>query len=194
VLSERVLHIPELKEGSATLYARNGFNVLATANIRDRGVNEMSAALKRRFNFETVQPLANLQDEMALVQRETSRLLLQAGVPLTLPPDKTEVLVTVFHELRQSKTIDGKALEGLTTVMSIAEAVSVGFASALHAYYYNDGQVLSAHLVKNMVGSAIKDSGEDLKRLRHYFNHVAGGRKGEAWRDFHEARRYLDEL
>lgn len=194
VLSERVLHVPELNAEASTLYAKNGFNVLATANIRDRGVNEMSSALKRRFNFETVQPLGDIAEEMALVQRETGRLLQQAGVALTLPPDKTELLVTVFHELRQGKTLEGKGLEPLTTVMSTAEAVSVGFASALHAYYYNDGRVLASHLVKNMVGSAIKDSADDLKRVRHYFNHVAAGRKGDAWREFHEARRYLDEL
>ena len=42
------------------LHARPGFNVIATANIRDRGVHEMSSALKRRFNFETVHPIREL--------------------------------------------------------------------------------------------------------------------------------------
>src|SRR5690349_979564 len=78
VLSERVLPIPELDDEHRTLYARVGFNVLATANTRDRGVNEMSAALKRRFNFETVHPINDVANEMALVQRETDRLLQRA--------------------------------------------------------------------------------------------------------------------
>lgn len=111
ILSDRVMTIPELADESRTLYAKVGFNVIATANTRDRGVNEMSAALKRRFNFETVQPIPNLQQEMELVQRETDQLLARAAIPVSLTPDLTEVLVTTFHELRTGKTADGKALE-----------------------------------------------------------------------------------
>ena len=51
ILSDRVMSIPELPDSDRSLYANKGFNVIATANTRDRGVNEMSAALKRRFNF-----------------------------------------------------------------------------------------------------------------------------------------------
>lgn len=47
VLSEKMLPIPELNEA---VYAQKGFNIIATANNRDKGVNELSAALKRRFN------------------------------------------------------------------------------------------------------------------------------------------------
>src|SRR5690606_38533836 len=80
VLSDRVLTVPELPEGPGrSLFARPGFNVIATANTRDRGVNEMSAALKRRFNFETIHPIANLASEMALVEREANALLARAG-------------------------------------------------------------------------------------------------------------------
>lgn len=191
VLSERVLAVPEREDDGRTLYAQVGFNVIATANTRDRGVNEMSAALKRRFNFETIPPIASLTEELALVQRETAKLLAQSGVPLALPEDLTEVLVTVFHELRHGKTSDGKALEGLTTVMSTAEAVSVGFAAGLHAYYYDAGRVNAAHLVQSLYGSAFKDAPDDLKKLRHYFNHVAKDRKKGAWPDFYEARTEL---
>lgn len=190
VLSERVLPIPELKDDDRTLFARVGFNVLATANTRDRGVNEMSAALKRRFNFETVHPIANLSHEMELVQRETDRLLSRAQIPVSLKPELTEILVTTFHELRAGKTSDGKALEPLTTVMSTAEAVSVGYAAGIHAYYYDGGSVTPEHLVQSLVGSALKDAPEDLKKLQHYFNHVVKGRRG-AWREYYEARKHL---
>ena len=77
--------------------------MIATANTRDRGVNEMSAALKRRFNFETVHPIADLTEEMALVQRESDRLLRRADVPVSLRPEITELLVTTFHELRAAR-------------------------------------------------------------------------------------------
>jgi MoxR-like ATPase len=191
ILSDRVMTIPELEDDTRSLYAKVGFNVIATANTRDRGVNEMSAALKRRFNFETIPPINDLRQEMELVQRETDKLLNQAGIPLTLQPELTEILVTTFHELRTGKTSDGKALEPLSTVMSTAEAVSVGYAAGLHAYYYHQGQVAPVHLVHSLVGSAIKDTPEDLKKLHHYFNHVIKERRGDRWQQYYEARRHL---
>ena len=190
ILSDRVMAIPEFRGENRMLYAATGFNVIATANTRDRGVNEMSAALKRRFNFETVHPIDNLADEVALVQRETDRMLQRSTVPMTLRPEMTELLVTTFHELRNAKTADGNALEPLTTAMSTAEAVSTGYAASLHAYYYGAKRVEPAHLVNHLAGTALKDSPDDLKKLRHYFNHVVKGRTG-AWRDYYQAREYL---
>ncbi len=191
ILSDRVMSIPELGGPGRTLYARAGFNVVATANMRDRGINEMSAALKRRFNFETVHPIADLAEEMALVQRESDRLLHHAEVPVSLRPEITELLVTTFRELRAGKTADGSALEPLTTALSTAEAVSAGFAAGLHAHYYGQGEVEPGHLVQHLVGSALKDAPDDLKKLRHYFNHVVKGRSGAAWKAYYEARSHL---
>ncbi|KAF3885659.1 MULTISPECIES: ATP-binding protein [Nostocales] len=192
ILSDRVMTIPELPdEQSRTLYSRLGFNVIATANTRDRGVNEMSAALKRRFNFETVHPITDLRQEMELVQQETDRLLRQAGIPLNLPSDLTEVLVTTFRELRTGKTNDGRTFEALSTVMSTAEAISVGYAAGIHAYYYGEGRLNASYILQSLVGSAIKDSSEDFKRLRHYFNHVVKDRKQKVWQEYYESQKYL---
>ena len=77
--------------------------------------------------------------------------------------------------------------------MSTAEAVSVGYASGIHAYYYDGGKFKAEHLVKNMLGSALKDAADDLKKLRHYFSHVVKNRKSAEWREFYDARTYLDE-
>jgi MoxR-like ATPase len=191
ILSDRVMSIPELGDDSRSLYATAGFNVIATANTRDRGVNEMSAALKRRFNFETVQPILDLNDEMALVQRESDKLLKRAEIPVALKPDIVELLVTTFHELRNSKTGDGKALESLTTAMSTAEAVSTAFASGIHAWYFGSREVEPQHLVHHLVGTALKDAPDDLKKLEHYFNHVVKGRSKRAWPAYYEARNHL---
>jgi MoxR-like ATPase len=190
ILSERVLAIPEREDDGRVLYARTGFNLIATANTRDRGVNEMSAALKRRFNFETIPPIASLSQEMDLVQRETERMLRRAGVPMALPVDLIELLVTTFHELRAGKTADGKTLESLSAVMSTAEAVSVGYAAGIHAYYYANGKITTEHLMQSLLGSALKDAPEDRDKLRHYFNHVVKERSG-VWRSFYDARRFL---
>jgi MoxR-like ATPase len=190
ILSDRVMAVPELQGEARTLFARAGFNVIATANTRDRGVNEMSAALKRRFNFETVHPITDLRQEMTLVQREADKLLARAGIPLALPPEMTEILVTTFHELRRGLSADGHALEPLTTAMSTAEAISTGYAAGLHAWYYEGGAVRAHHLVQHLIGTALKGAPDDLKKLRHYFNHAVKGRGG-AWRDFYEARGHL---
>jgi MoxR-like ATPase len=191
ILSDRVMAIPELPDDSRSLFARTGFNVIATANTRDRGVNEMSAALKRRFNFETVHPIADIREEMALVQRETDKLLARAGVPTMLTPDMTEVLVVAFHELRNAKEQGGKALEPLTTAMSTAEAIATGYSAGLHAWFYGGGPAGAWHLAQHLAGTALKDSPDDIKRLRHYFNHVVKDKKGDVWRALYEAR---DEL
>jgi MoxR-like ATPase len=191
ILSDRVMAIPELRDETRSLFARSGFNVIATANTRDRGVNEMSAALKRRFNFETVYPIADLGEEMALVQRETDKLLARAGVPQSLPAEMTEVLVTTFHELRSGQSSDGNALETLTTAMSTAEAISTGYAAGLHAWYYEGSAARGEHLVQHLIGTALKDAPDDVKKVRHYFNHVVKGRSGRGWKAFYEAREHL---
>ena len=188
ILSDRVMAVPELEGEERSLFSRVGFNVIATANTRDRGINEMSAALKRRFNFETVQPIANLSEELSLVQRETDRLLERSGIPMGLPPEMTELLVTTFHELRHGQSGEGQALETLTTAMSTAEAISTGYAAGLHAWYYEQKAAAPRHIVQHLIGSALKDSVEDVRRLRHYFNHSVKGREGKAWKAYYEAR------
>jgi len=194
LMSDRVMLIPEFERDARTLFARSGFNVIATANTRDRGVNEMSAALKRRFNFETVHPIPSIEMERDLVQRETESMLSRAGIPISLEPDLTEVLVTTFHELREGKTVSGKALENLSTVMSTAEAVSVAYAAGMHAYYFGETSVRPVHVVENLVGTALKENPDDVKRIRHYFDHIVRSRNQGIWPEFFAASRDVDEL
>lgn len=190
VLSDRVLTVPELEASERAVFARQGFNIIATANTRDRGTNEMSAALKRRFNFETVQPISDVESEMALVARETAAMLERANIPLRLPEDLTEVLVTTFHELREGKTASGKAIEPLTSAMSSAEAVSVGFAACVQAHYFGARKPTAEHVAQHLVGTALKDEPDDVKKLRHYVENAVRGRKG-VWKDLYAARGLL---
>ncbi|MEM7475556.1 MAG: AAA family ATPase [Planctomycetota bacterium] len=194
VLSDRVMAIPELPEDSRTLYANAGFNIIATANTRDRGVNEMSAALKRRFNFETVHPIPNIQDEMALVSRETNRTLESAGVPVVIDDDLTELIVTTFRELRLGKTVEGKGIDSPSTVLSTAEAVGTAHAAAIHSYYYGDGNITPEHLARHLVGSVLKDNPEDIKKVRHYFDHVVKKRRKGAWPTCNARTRVLHQF
>ncbi len=194
VLSDKVLLVPELDGDARVILAKPGFNVIATANIRDRGVHEMSSALKRRFNFATVQPIRDLVLEVRLVTEQTERLLAEANVPITLERDVVELLVTTFHELREGVTAEGKQVERPTTTMSTAEAVSVGLAAGLDAYYYGEQHLTGAHIVRHLAGGVIKDNRDDLKRLRHYFDTVVqprGQERGGMWEAFYQAKRWL---
>src|SRR5262249_18366283 len=183
---------PELKGEGRTLYAAQGFNVIATANTRDRGVNEMSAALKRRFNFETVPPIERFEHEIALVQQETARLLQRAGVQATLAPDVAELLVTTFRELRSARTSEGRALEPLTTPMSTGEGVSTGFAAGLPDSYLANPRITPEHVALHVAGTALKDGGDGLKKVRPFFKPVVKDRGGGHWEAYYEARKMLD--
>ncbi|MFO1253428.1 MAG: AAA family ATPase [Inhella sp.] len=190
LLSERQMALPELGQA---VFAAPGFNLIATANTRDRGVNEMSAALKRRFSFETVFPIADLDQELALVQAEVSRLLAQDGVPRTPAPELLEVLVTTFRELRTGLDAEGQAGERLSSVVSTAEAVAVAHAVALRGHYLRGDSGQAGDIVELLAGAAAKDNPEDLKKIRRYIEQRASKRKGEAWRAFHAARHLLPE-
>jgi MoxR-like ATPase len=191
VLSDRVLAVPELSGPDAMLFATVGFNVVATANTRDRGVNEMSAALKRRFNFETVFPIPDFATELALVRDETRRLLEQSGVPAVPGDDVFEVLVTTFRELRAGETADGQAIERLSAAMSTAEAVSVAYAVGIRGHYLGGGTSTPADIVECLAGVAAKDDTEDLTRLRQYLEQRAAKRQGAHWKTFYDARHLL---
>lgn len=191
LLSDRVLAVPELTGEHGMVFAREGFNVIATANTRDRGVNEMSAALKRRFNFETVFPIPDYATELELVQGESQRLLKESGVPFALHPDVLEVLVTTFRELRSGETQEGQAMERLSSVMSTAEAVSCAHAVGVRGYYLRGGAGSPADVVECLAGTAAKDNADDLKRIRRYVEQRAKSKKGEHWREFYEARQLL---
>lgn len=194
VLSDKVLHVPELTGDDANVFAARGFNVLATANIRDRGVHEMSSALKRRFNFETVKPIADRKLETQLVREQTEQLLRHAQVEVELVPDVIDLLVTAFNDLRQGVTGEGTVVERPTAVMSSAEAVAVGYAACLDAHYFGNGTVGGEHVARQLIGTVLKDNPDDGKKLRHYFDVVVKPRaqRHKQWQRVLDARRELD--
>jgi MoxR-like ATPase len=194
VLSEKVMTVPELDGPDRVLYARPGFNVVATANVRDRGVHEMSSALKRRFNFETVHPIRDLTQEVDLVARECDRLLRESAAPAEVDRAVVELLVTVFHDLREGVSAEGIQLERPSTVMSTAEAVSVGMSAGLDAYYYGERRLTPGHVARHLAGAVLKDNPDDLKKLKHYFDVVVRQRSQKAgglWTELLEAKRSL---
>ena len=190
-LSDRVMAIPELHGDGGMVFAIEGFNVIATANTRDRGVNEMSAALKRRFNFETVFPIPDLDTELALVESEATLLLQRSGVRVAPRRDVLEVLVTTFRELRSGVTETGDSLDRMSAVMSTAEAVSVAHAVGLRGWFLRGEPGTAEDIVECLAGTAAKDDNEDLGRVRRYLEQQVPRKKGRHWKAFHDARHRL---
>ncbi|MFO7992973.1 MAG: AAA family ATPase [Marinobacter sp.] len=182
VLSDRVVVIPELAGEEGVVLAREGFNVIATSNSIDEGVHRMSAALKRRMDFEEIRPIHNLADEMDVVLREVRKANSRAGIDVDLDESVIEILVTMFHELRNGQTLDGRSTDRLAgSALSTAEAVSVAHAASLNAWYYGGGRITVEQLMHHIIGSALKDQPDDRRRLKHYFDTAVAPRRGDNW-------------
>jgi MoxR-like ATPase len=184
ILSEKQVAIPELGE---LVPAQRGFNVIATANTRDRGVNEMSAALKRRFNFVTVPVVDDLEQEIRIVTKREAEMRTDYQVGVQPPAELAKMLVTVFQELRAGMTKDGKTkVKPPASVLSTAEAISVLFSSSILAQHFGKGIVTGDDLARALVGAVAKEGADDVKALREYCETVARGRSGP-WKDFYAA-------
>ena len=190
VLSEKTLPIPELND---EVQARRGFNVIATANNRDRGVNELSSALKRRFNTVILPLPATLEAEVEIVQQRVGEMGRALELPAE-PPALEEIrrLVTIFRELRDGKTADGKQkVKSPSGTLSTAEAISVmnnGLALAAH---FGDGRLMAGDLAAGLVGAVVKDPVQDSVIWREYLETVVKERTD--WRDLYRACRELSE-
>ncbi len=199
ILSDRRLAIPELRaeEGEARLeFARPGFNVISTANLRDRGVSEMSAALKRRFNFEMVDPIGDLALETALVKRQATVSLSRVGRGLEVDDAVLEALVTVFRDLRSGRSVEGWAVEKPSSVMSTAEAVSVASSLGLSATYFPSDRDVLSRLPSYVLGVVLKDEPQDRGRLLAYWDSSVKRRaesKARLWKQLYELRGVLEE-
>lgn len=184
ILSEKQTGIPELGE---LVTAQRGFNIIATANTRDRGVNEMSAALKRRFNFVTVPVVEDLEQEIGIVTRREAELRSDYQVGAPPPAELARMLVTVFQELRAGLTKDGKTkVKTPSAVLSTAEAISVLFQSGILAQSFGGGKVTADDVTRSLVGAIAKENADDVKVLREYVETVAKGRPGP-WKELHAA-------
>lgn len=188
MLSDKAVAIPELPDANM-IWAKPGFNVIATANSRDQGVNELSAALKRRFNYVHIPIVADHKTEVEIVQKRAGELLEKYDLPVKIPPALVELLTTVFREIRDGKSSDGTSLKKPTTTVSTAEAISIAMDAALHARFFGKGDVQAGEIARNMVGSIVKEDLADLAVLKEYAVLVAKkrGEKDKNWKEFHDS-------
>jgi len=189
ILSEKVLPVPEL---GSEVQARKGFNVIATANDRDRGVHELSSALRRRFNTVVLPLPASADDEVAIVAQRVEAI----GRALELPPvpaslDEIRRVVTVFRELRSGVTEDGRIkLKVPSATLSTAEAISVVTGGLALAAHFGDGALRVEDVAAGLQGAVVKDPTHDGVAWREYLEAVVRDRRG--WADFYRACRDAD--
>jgi MoxR-like ATPase len=185
LLSEKRLSVPEL---AIEVPAQKGFSVIATANTRDRGVNDMSAALKRRFNIIVLPTPQTLETEVDIVRKRVRELASSLTLQAALPADEAvEKVVTIFRELRTGQTLDGKnKLKTPSGVLSTAEAISVLANSMALAGSFGTGEVTAHDLAAGLQGSVVKDEEKDRTVWTEYLTNVIK-KRGAEWRPLFNA-------
>jgi MoxR-like ATPase len=189
ILSEKTLPIPELDD---EVQALQGFNLIATANNRDKGVNDLSSALKRRFNTVLLPLPDTLESEVEIVRQRVSAI----GRSLQLPADlddasQIERVVTIFRELRSGHTLDQRStVKSPTATLSTAEAISVMTNGLALAAHFGDGQVRAVDVAAGLIGAVIKDPVQDKLVWQEYLDTVVKDR--DDWADLYRACRELD--
>jgi MoxR-like ATPase len=188
IMSEKTLPVPEL---NTEVQAVKGFNLIATANDRDRGVNDLSSALKRRFNTVVLPLPDSLEQEVTIVQQRVASLGRALELPAE-PPALEEIrrIVMVFRELRAGATADGRTkLKSPSGTLSTAEAISVVNSGMALAAHFGDGNLRAGDVAASLVGAVVKDPVQDRVVWLEYLETVVKERDG--WKDLYRACREL---
>jgi MoxR-like ATPase len=172
VLSEKVLPIPEL---ASEVQARPGFNLIATANSRDRGVNELSSALRRRFNTVVLPSPASVEDEVRIVTERVAALAGSLSLPaVATPGDEIRRVVAVFRELRTGQSEDGRIkFKTPSGTMSTAEAISVVVQGITMAAHLGNGTLQFDDLLAGIESTVVKNPVHDAVVWREYLDSLS---------------------
>ena len=173
------------------MQAHEGLNIIATANDRDRGVNELSSALKRRFNTVVLPLPSSLDEEVTIVKTRVAAMSKTLALPPELAPVKEiQRLVTIFRELREGATLDGRTkLKSPSSTLSTAEAISVINNGQVLAQHFGDGMLNANDLAAGLTGAIIKDPQQDSAIWHEYLETIVKNRK--EWSDLYRACRAL---
>jgi MoxR-like ATPase len=188
ILSEKSMPVPEL---NTEIQAVKGFNIIATANNRDKGVNELSSALKRRFNTVILPVPDSIDEEIDIVRRRVESFEKVMELPAEKPAlQEIRRIVTIFRELRNGVTADGKTkLKVPSGTLSTAEAISVVNNGLAMAAYFGDGQLKANDLAAGIIGAVVKDPVQDRIVWQEYLETVVKPR--DEWKDVYRACRDL---
>jgi MoxR-like ATPase len=188
ILSEKMMPIPEL---NTQIQATRGFNVIATANNRDKGVNELSSALKRRFNTVILPVPATMDEEVEIVRQRVTSFSKAIEMPIEKPIlEEIKRIVTIFRELRNGVSEDGKTkLKSPSGTLSTAEAISVMNSGLALSHHFGDGSLKADDLASGVLGAVVKDPVQDKVVFQEYMETVLKQRDG--WKDIYRSCREI---
>lgn len=170
ILSEKYITIPELRDEGNVVYARPGFNIIATANSRDRGVNELSTALKRRFNFVTIPIVTNKKSEKEIVLFRTRELMARHTITVEVPPTMLDILLQTFADLREATANTASEDQRLESALSTAEQIGVVEDAMLHSTFFGDRSLRPETLARSLVGTLVRRVPEDVSILNKFWH------------------------
>jgi MoxR-like ATPase len=187
ILSEKYISIPELSGGDGIAFANPGFNVIATANSRDRGVNDLSTALKRRFNFVQIPIVTNKKTEKEIVLFRTRELLARNRFEVEVPPALLDILLQTFADMREAAAGATAEDQKLESSLSTAEQIGVLEDAVLHGNFFGESALEPYTLARSLVGTLVRRIPEDVSVLNKFWHGVVEKRAKEnkgPWADF----------
>lgn len=187
ILSEKYCTIPELS-GDNVVFAKPGFNIIATANARDRGVNDLSTALKRRFNFVQIPVVTNKKSEHEIIMFRVGELLARNRFEVDVPPALLDILLQTFADLRQASAAESSDDGRLESALSTAEQIGVLEDAVLHGQFFGERSLAPDTLARSMVGTLVRRIPEDVSILNKFWHAVVDKRadKGDDWSAFRD--------
>ncbi|HEY8380241.1 MAG TPA: AAA family ATPase [Nannocystis sp.] len=174
ILSEKYIAIPELRGEESIVYAKPGFNMIATANSRDRGVNELSTALKRRFNFVTIPVVTNKKSEKEIVLFRTRELMARHTISVDVPPTLLDILLQTFSDLREAAANATSEDQRLESSLSTAEQIGVLEDALLHSHFFGDRSLQPATMARSLVSTLVRRVPEDVSILNKFWHASEG--------------------
>ena len=190
ILSEKYISIPELNTENV-VFAKPGFNIIATANSRDRGVNDLSSALKRRFNFIHIPIVTNKKSEREIVLFRTQDLLRRNQFDVEIPPALMDILLQTFADLREASAAAASDDQRLESALSTAEQIGVLEDAVLFADFFGKSSLAPEDLARSLVGGLVRRMPEDISVMNKFWHAVVEKRakeqKAKEWKEFAEA-------
>lgn len=189
LLSEKRISVPEL---ALEVPAKKGFSIIATANTRDKGVNEMSSALKRRFNIVVLPAPETLEEEMDIVKTRVAQLSENLDLNAAVPKEEViEKICTIFRELRQGETLDKKQkVKATSGVLSSAEAISLLCNGMALSGSFGNGEISDEDIAAALQGAVVKDE-KDTVAWKEYLENIMK-KRGSEWSGLYKACRELN--
>jgi MoxR-like ATPase len=179
ILSEKYVSIPELSGGDGVVFAQPGFNIIATANSRDRGVNDLSTALKRRFNFVQIPVVTSKKTEKEIVMFRTKELLARNRFEVNVPPALLDILLQTFADMREAAAAAASDDQRLESSLSTAEQIGVLEDAVLHGNFFGESKLDPSTLARSLVGTLVRRIPEDVSVINKFWHSVVDKRAKE---------------